>query len=194
MKFVIDEKVVSESQLTLPELLLVLASSKCKINETIESLYNKGWIVYDQNKEAVPTSGILRVAHKVILDSDKALPKDDELKSLVESLREIFPKGKKPGSHKFWRGNTKDVTLKLKKFFKLYGNEYTHEEIIDAAKRYVESFNGNYTYMRVLDYFIHKYDLKTDGGGGHRQDISELASWIENKDTTEKYSVFDELV
>lgn len=195
MKIVIDSQVVANSTLSTCELLLILASSKCKVNDVLEDMCERGLIVFNGSNNPIPSSEALREAHRIILDSDKSIPKEDELKSLVEKLREIFPKGKKPGSNKFWRGNTKDVTLKLKKFFKLYGNEYSHEEIIEATKRYVESFNGNYTYMRVLDYFIHKYDLKTNGDGeGYRQDISELASWLENKDTTEKYSVFDELV
>lgn len=63
--------------------------------------------------------------------------------------------------------------LKLKSFFKLYGRTYTEEEILDAARRYVDSFNGDYRFMRLLKYFIWKRD-NTEG------EVSELATFIDN--------------
>ena len=68
----------------------------------------------------------------------------------------------------------------MKKFFKLYGS-YTDEQILEAARKYVASFNGNYSYMRVLKYFIWKDEVKIDGEGNRYVDeVSDLANWIEN--------------
>ena len=96
----------------------------------------------------------------------------------------IFPEGRKEGSSQYWRGNRKDITLRLKKFFKLYGNKWKDREILDAARRYIESFNGNYSYMRVLKYFIWKDERKMDENGDMYIDPkSDLATLLENEDT-----------
>jgi hypothetical protein len=69
----------------------------------------------------------------------------------------------------------------LKKFFKLYGNKYTDEQITTATQNYVSSFNGRYQYMRVLKYFIWKDEKKVDSEGvGHIEEVSDLAAFIEN--------------
>ena len=94
---------------------------------------------------------------------------------------EIFPAQKKQGTCHYFRGNRKDISLRLKKFFKLYGNSYTKEQILEAARKYVASFNGNYSYMRILKYFIWKDERKTDSEGkGYIEETSDLASYIDN--------------
>jgi hypothetical protein len=95
---------------------------------------------------------------------------------------ECFPEGKKEGTCQYWRGNIRDVTLKLQKFFKLYGNKYTDEQLISATQRYVNSFNGRYQFMRVLKYFICKNEKKVDSEGvGYIEEVSDLAAYIENE-------------
>ena len=45
----------------------------------------------------------------------------------------------------------------------------------------MQSFNGDYRYMRLLKYFIWKNDkVKTDSGVSIEQ-VSDLASYIENE-------------
>lgn len=121
------------------------------------------------------------VANTIILDSDKEAQKPERLERLALKLAEIFPKEKKLGTPYYFRGNRKDNILKLKKFFKIYG-KYSDEEILDAARRYVSSFNGNYEYMRILKYFIWKDEIKTNSDGeNYVEETSDLATWIENK-------------
>ena len=74
-----------------------------------------------------------------------------------------------------------------------YG-EYTDEQVIEATKAYVASFNGNYTYMQLLKYFIWKNKVTGEEvvrgrvvGEVERQ--SQLAAWIE--DTPEKSTSAD---
>ena len=120
---------------------------------------------------------------RVLLLSDKTVPKEDRLDKLVKQLMDLFPKGKKEGTSVYWKGNLKDNKLKLQKFFKLYGNTYTDEQIITATKKYVESFNGNYAYMRALKYFIWKDEKKVGADGKtYVEEVSDLASYIENED------------
>lgn len=106
--------------------------------------------------------------------------KDKEITDLVEKMRELFPAGTKTGTTA-WRGNRREVASRLKKFFKLYGAKYSSEEIIDATRRYVDSFNGDYKFMRVLPYFIMKSPRVTDAEGiVHIEDKSDLATFLEN--------------
>ena len=75
----------------------------------------------------------------------------------------------------------REISLRLKKFFKLYDNTYTDEQILTAAKNYVETFNGQYNYMRVLKYFIWKDEKKlTEDEKIQVVEISDLANYIEN--------------
>ena len=67
---------------------------------------------------------------------------------------------------------------RLNTFFLKYGDSYTDEQILNAARQYVEGFNGNYRYMRLLKYFIFKESLNANNEveGG-----SELLTYIENE-------------
>ena len=64
-------------------------------------------------------------------------------------------------------------------FFKKYGSDYNHEDIIKATEKYVKSFNGDYSYMKVLKYFILKEKL---GAGRDVESESELLTNLENLD------------
>ena len=64
----------------------------------------------------------------------------------------------------------------------MYGTKYTDEQIINATQKYVNSFNGNYAYLKLLKYFIWK-DERLKGESVQ----SLLADFIENEsaeDTT----------
>ena len=65
-----------------------------------------------------------------------------------------------------------------------YG-EYSDEQIIQATKAYVDSFNGNYTYMQLLKYFIWKNKVTGEEVVrgrivGEVEKQSQLAAWIED--------------
>lgn len=111
---------------------------------------------------------------------------EDRFKNLAIKLRELFPEGRKEGYAYTWRDSVSIIADRLKKFTMKYG-DYSDEEIIDATKRYVASFNGNYRYMQLLKYFIWKN--KTTGGEliegrlvGEVEKQSQLASYLENKE------------
>ena len=61
----------------------------------------------------------------------------------------------------------------------MYGH-YTDEQILQATQKYVDSFNGNYTFMRVLKYFIIKDVRKQGEEVNYVEQVSELASYLEN--------------
>ena len=117
----------------------------------------------------------------VLLDSDDESQPEEAVEGLAEKLMKIFPQGKKEGTSQYWRGNKREITLRLKKFFKLYGNHYEYEDILTAAQKYIESFNGRYTYMRVLKYFIWKDEKRVSEDGVLKViEVSELANYLEN--------------
>lgn len=192
MKITIDEELCKEAGLDLPSVLAVLLVKSCdnipelldnlKAKEVLvenNSMFGKSWAVTQRWDDSVSS---------IILDSEVPNAKDNDkhLEELAKKLMAIFPSGKKSGTSVYWRGNTKDTKLRLKKFFKLYGSKFSDEEIVKAAAKYVESFNGNYQYMRVLKYFIWKDEKKMDSEGKmYIEEVSELASFMENAGQTD---------
>lgn len=186
MKYVIDESVCMREGFTLPE-VLVLMLIKCDVSTSliINHLMSKGVLVKNMFGEYQITQNWNDKLDSALLDSEAENIEENDLyvESLAKDLMNIFPKGKKEGTNVYWKGNLKDTKLRLKKFFKLYSNKYTKEQIVGAAKRYVESFNGNYSFMRVLKYFIWKDIKRVDSSGkGYIEETSELATLIENED------------
>ena len=171
MKLVIDETVCNNFDISLEEVLVgLIFKLNIDTNSVIESLMEKGALV--SNK-----LGILKLDKytedritQILLNSDKEVPSDERCENLAIQMRALYPKGNSSSGYP-WRGNLRDLTKRLKKFFKLYGN-WTDEEIINATQRYVSHYNGDYTYMRILKYFI----LKSDKG----EEGSDLATWLEN--------------
>lgn len=187
MKYVIDENLCKEHGLDLPSVLaILLVKSNTDIPKLLTELVDKQVLV---KEEGLFEGGYLvtqrwdDVLSNLLLDSEQQNPKKNEerLEALAKSLMEAFPQGRKQNTNTYWRGNIKDTKLRLKKFFKLYGDKYTDEQIVQAAKRYVESFNGDYRFMRVLKYFIWKDDRKINSeGDGYIEEVSDLATLLEN--------------
>ena len=184
MKITIDEEVCKKYGMTMSELLMMLlVKLGANILELGEQMAAVEMIVpHDTiNGKYIATQRWNDVAESIILDSDKCKQPIDRLEQLVIKLQKIFPEGKKEGTSQYWRGNKREISLRLKKFFKLYDNTYTDEQILTAAKNYIETFNGQYNYMRVLKYFIWKDERKlTEDGKTQVVEISDLANYIEN--------------
>lgn len=183
MKITISDEVCKKNGLETEEVLaLLLVKTSTDIPKLFETLIEKEILVKDIFGGYMITQRWDDVVSTIILDSDKDKQTPERLENLAIKLAEIFPKEKKAGTCHYFRGNKKDNILRLKKFFKLYGNKYTDEQILNAARRYVESFNGNYTYMRILKYFIWKDEIKLDSEGNkYVEETSDLASLIENE-------------
>ena len=168
--------------LLLSEGMALLAISTTT-DDTYKSLVDKGLItkangtMQSLNRKYNATEKGITLADELIADSEENIVvKEDSIKELADKLRSIYPEGKMAGTSYYYRCNRADIVRKLKSFFRRYG-EYTPEQIIEATQRYVDSFNGNYTYLRLLKYFIWKDENKD----GEVLSISQLADWIENK-------------
>ena len=181
MNININEEICKKYGLDVSEVLAVLLIKTCNdIPKLFSILEEKEIVVKDLLQGYMVTQRWDDVVSTILLDSDVKAPSPDRLENLATQLMEIFPKQKKLGTCHYFRGNRKDIILRLKKFFKLYG-KYTDEQIVTAAKKYVESFNGDYSYMRILKYFIWKDEVKINSEGDRYVDeVSDLANWIEN--------------
>lgn len=181
MTISISEDVCKKNGLNPDEILaILLVKTGTDISQLFNSLLERHILVKDVFGGYLVTQRWDDVASTILLDSDKDKQSPERLEKLASKLMEIFPKEKKAGTCHYFRGNKKDNILRLKKFFKLYGH-YSDEQILDAARRYVSSFNGNYAYMRILKYFIWKDAVKQDSeGNGYVDETSDLANWIEN--------------
>ncbi len=183
MKYNISEESCLKYNTTLPEVLaMMLIKSTDSIDTLFKDMLMSQKVVIDSNNNYYITQRWNDVLSSVLLDSESSIDTEEHLNSLVKALMQIFPKGKKEGTNVYWRGNLKDNKLRLKKFFKLYGDRFSDEKIIEATRNYVSSFNGNYSYMRVLKYFIWKDTKKIDSEGkGYVEETSELATLLENE-------------
>lgn len=185
MKITIDEDTCKKVHLSVPEVLMILlVKTGVDIKELVKTMKDKQMLVEESSllgSSLLVTQRWNDLCEGALLSADDEIPKGDRLDKLAKTLMEIFPEGKKAGTSQYWRGNIRDVTLKLQKFFKLYGSKYTDEQLISATQRYVSSHNGNYQFMRVLKYFICKNEKKVDSEGvGYIEEVSDLAAYIEN--------------
>lgn len=186
MKLVIDSEVCESKGLTLEEFIVLYLNSKnVDINKTINSIIEKkvaGKDLFNPNA-VVLSSNSRKLLEEIILDSDKTVAKNNKrLENLAEKLRELYPEGKKQGTQYYWRDSNSVIVKKLKALIKKYGDCFTDEQAINATKKYVESFNGNYQFMQLLKYFISKNVVK----GGEIEETSQLLSYIENAGQEDK--------
>jgi hypothetical protein len=180
LNFVINSKVLSDNGFSLRDfaiLLYYISGGERDIHPEISNaLFERGYLIktllgYQYNTHMAEdlmfwVSESKRVATKK--------PSRD-VSSLATRLRELFPTGKKDRALN-WRGSQKAIEQRLTLFFNKYECQYTDDEICDCTQKYIASFNGNYTYMRVLKYFIMK---QVDGTNIMESTLYEL---LENQD------------
>ena len=192
MKITIDEKVCTKHKMTLQEFFMTLAVRNLDRTNTIDGLLDNmvnREILVKNNDDYAVTQHWSDVLDEIISDSSGKVEKsDEELLELAKQMRELYPQGKMKNRYGqltpyYYRCNNSEVVKKLKKFFTIFGN-VSNEDILDATKRYVASFQGNYTGMRLIKYFILKDDVKpSEDGTGHVEQISDLATFLENRES-----------
>lgn len=175
MKYTFNTKALKKAGFTLPEaFVFLLLRREIDPNKVIQLLLEKDMVRKDLDDTYSVNAAWGDNLDAALLSQDKELPSESTLEKLAKKLRDIFPGGKKPGTNVFFKSNTRDTVLRLQKFFSLYG-KFSEEDILDAAQRYVDSFNGDYSYCRVLKYFIYKNE--------NGETVSDLANFLENVDT-----------
>lgn len=211
MKIILDTEVCKREGNDVGIALYLLSLlSGCKITkDTFEEARQKGFLkfekMYDPRTPFPEYVSLTQtgeyVAEKMMADSNAPADSEERYTALADKLREIFPAGKKPGYAYTWRDSTSCIADRLKKFFLKYGPVFkqknidcSDEAIIRVTKEYVDSFNGNYTYMQLLKYFIWKNKVTGEEvvrgrivGEVERQ--SQLAAYLE--DTPDKKKAAD---
>lgn len=179
----LNKKAAQQNGITIDEALLMLViHNKADLEGAEEALIQKGFItaerddLFQQVGWRLTNKGT-EMLDSVIMDSDKEQEPEDRLIQLATRLKEIFPKGRKDGTNYYWAEGVALIMRRLNLFFKKYGNKFTDEQIVQAAEKYVQGFNGNYHYMRLLKYFIFREKV---GANGEVEGDSELISYIEN--------------
>lgn len=180
MTITVADKILDKYNLSIEEfLILYICSKEYDIKELIDTIIAKGYAdknLYNPNT-AIVSNNVKEIISSVIIDSDKAvIDKEEDYLRVAKKMQEIFPKGRKEGTTYAWRDCTAVIAKKLKTLVVKFDFKFTEEEALNATKKYVESFNGNYKFMQLLKYFILKNDTTTG-------DIkSEFMSLIENDD------------
>lgn len=186
MKFYIDTEECNKLGVPLDEVLYIIGLYLgVDINtDTLHKVFKRGIIEHDgydalrkmKNPKLIGQG--IELAESLILESEFNTPKyKDRFENLANELRELYPKGKKPGTAYMWRDSNAIIAKKLKALTKKYGDCFTDEQAINATKKYVESFNGNYQYMQLLKYFISKAVIKDN----QIEETSQMLSYIENE-------------
>lgn len=185
MKFTIDEEILNKYDLSVGDfMILYLGMKSLNIKSIIESLVARG--LADKNLfsegNIVVSNKVKDILSTIVIESDKnVLNKDEEFIELANELRDLYPAGRKEGTTYMWRGTTAEIVKKLKTLVVKYGYTFTKDQVINATKEYINSFNGNYKRMRLLKYFILKSERDADD---NINVISELMSLIENAGQT----------
>lgn len=196
MKITIDTDKIEETGLTIDECMYLVSlyfNKKIEIS-TFKSLCSKGLIQYDYisrgyaenvkiNQQGIDTieALVLNSEIQTLVSVDNI--KKDRFEVLADKLRELYPKGKKEGTIYQWRDSTSIIALKLKNLVRKFNVNFTDEQAINATKRYVESFHGDYRFMQILKYFISKRKVGIDGT---TEDSSQLLAYIENENDDEE--------
>lgn len=124
----------------------------------------------------------IKYIEKILIESDLEMKSKSkavrDYDTLANKMREVYPSGKKAGTAYQWKDSTNIISLRLKALDKKYTgclDKYTDEQIVQATRNYVNSFNGSYTYMQLLKYFIMKNDM-----ADRANDASQLLAYLDN--------------
>ncbi len=119
------------------------------LEEILQKLEDMQYVVLN------PRDGKLVVQRKWYDVKKIPYPGIRDLDVLAASYRKIWPAGVKSGNL-YVRSGIHSIISKMRLFLKKFP-EYTNEDILAAAHRYVdESSRDNYQYMKTAEYFIFK--------------------------------------
>lgn len=187
MKITIDESQCLKHHLTIDEALILLSLRIKDLDNAITNLEARSII-----NDGKPTPQWSDILDDILASSSGDINDEQRLQNLAQQMRDLYPRGKMPGTPYYYRCNNREVILKLKKFFQTYGN-YPDDKILEATERYVASFQGNYKYLPLIKYFIMKDKLRLgEDGQQHVSPESSLATYLENKDDTTLITASDD--
>lgn len=104
---------------------------------------------------------------------------------LAEALRPLWPAGEKDGKYP-WRDSVANLSRRLYTLWNVRNlKEYTIEQCLTVARRYLAQYETNAKYMRTLKYFILKQGEIVDKAGLiRRTNESIFADMLEGDEST----------
>ena len=98
----------------------------------------------------------------------------DFFTELAEKLRELWPPGDKDGKYA-WRDSVSNLSRRLKVLWddRLKDKEFTLDECLTAARKYLAQHEDDVKYMQTLKYFILKQKQIVDSKTGRIKYINE---------------------
>lgn len=187
MKYIIDTEILEREGIGLDEALYLLSVYKKKpinFNTVQKAKVENKILKFENPRNPVKITPKGQSYIESILAKSKIYVSSDNLeryRALADKMREIYPKGIKPGTNYQWRDSTAIIADRLMKLVAKYNIEFTDEEAVDATKRYIASFNGNYRYMQILKYFISK---QKPVEGAPAEQNSQFLSFLQNEEGT----------
>ena len=187
MKYIIDTEILEREGIELDEALYILSVYKKKpinFNTVQKAKVENKILKFDNPRDPVKITPKGQSFIESILAKSKIHVSSDNLeryRDLADKMREVYPKGLKPGTNYQWRDSTAIIADRLMKLVAKYNIEFTDEEAVAATKRYIASFNGNYRYMQILKYFISK---QKPVEGAPAEQNSQFLSFLQNKEST----------
>ena len=185
MKYIIDTEILEREGIGLDEALYLLSVYKKKpINfNTIQKAKVENKVLKFENpKDPVKITPKGQTLIESILAKSKIHVSSNNVERyrvLADKMREVYPKGLKPGTNYQWRDSTAIIADRLMKLVAKHNIEFTDEEAVEATKRYIASFNGNYKYMQILKYFISK---QKPIEGAPAEQNSQFLSFLQNEE------------
>lgn len=187
MKYIIDTEILEREGIELDEALYLLSVYKKKpinFNTVQKAKVENKILKFENPRDPVKITPKGQSFIESILAKSKIHVSSDNLeryRDLADKMREVYPKGLKPGTNYQWRDSTAIIADRLMKLVAKYNIEFTDEEAVAATKRYIASFNGNYRYMQILKYFISK---QKPVEGAPAEQNSQFLSFLQNKEST----------
>ena len=181
MKITIDTDVLQKEHLTLQQfLVLLIAHKNIDYKKMIDSLIKSGIAqkdVFDPYR-IVLSDNVRNDITRILIDCDKNVTASNvDFESIAVKMRDMYPKGYKPGTTHLWRDSVAVIVNKLKTLVSKYDFQFTEEEAIIATQEYLDTYKHDNKYMKLLRYFI----LKTDSDGvGNKRVKSDFMTIIEN--------------
>lgn len=185
MKYIIDTEILEREGIGLDEALYLLSVYKKKpinFNTVQKAKVENKVLKFENPRDPVKITPKGQSLVESILAKSKIHVSSDNLeryRTLADKMRDVYPKGLKPGTNYQWRDSTAIIADRIMKLVAKYNIEFTDEEAVEATKRYIASFNGNYTYMQILKYFISK---QKPIEGAPAEQNSQFLSFLENKE------------
>lgn len=188
MRYTINDKLLKKYNLSSSQALLMMSVCQKDLSDNMSILLHKGILIKKGSEYSV--SDLWKSILNDVFDNSGGLEEEEWYRSLAKDFAQTFPQGKMQGTAYYYRCNTSELVNKFKKFFLSHPEYKPSDEmkkrIVDAARRYNHDMDFNPRYRTLSKYFISKMKPVVDEDGiAHNEEVSQLATYLENKDETD---------